>query len=263
MNLDWNQITEAMGDVSQKLLCHVVVDSIASTNDWAAWSCGQSKLPAVCLAEKQNAGRGRRGREWISPPGENIYLSLVWPFFTGGSAQLDGLSLVAGVAIAKVMALCGIQAKVKWPNDVLVNGAKIAGVLIETRIRRSGEAVAVIGVGINYALSDSSRLHIGQASSDMASHLDDQLLPDRNRVAGMIIKELIQACEAFAQHGFSAFAEEWKQFDMCSGNIVQVRDATGEWTGKAIGLDRQCALRVMRDNVECMVVAADVSVRIK
>jgi BirA family transcriptional regulator, biotin operon repressor / biotin---[acetyl-CoA-carboxylase] ligase len=263
MNLNWNQVADAMGEASQKLLCHVVVDDIASTNDWAAWSCGKDQLPAVCLAEKQSAGRGRRGREWISPPGENIYLSLVWPFFTGMNAQLDGLSLVAGVAIAKAMAFCGIQAKVKWPNDVLVNGAKVAGILIETKIKRSGEVVAVIGVGINYALSDSSRLRIGQACSDMASHLDDQLLPDRNRVAGMVIKELIQACEVFAQHGFSAFAEQWKQFDICSGNIVQIHDATGEWTGKAIGLDSQCALRVMRDNVECMVVAADVSVRIK
>jgi len=261
--LDWNQISNALGESRSKIRCHVVIDCITSTNDWSAWSCGNEQLPAICLAEQQTSGRGRSGREWISPPAENICLSLVWPFSVCVNSRLDGLSLVIGVAIARVMAVYGIQAKIKWPNDVLVNGDKIAGILIETKIKPSGDAIAIIGVGINYALSELSRLHIGQACCDMASHFKSRISPDRNQVAGMVIKELIHVCEEFTQYGFSAFIKDWNHYDVCSGRDVQVHDASGVWIGKVIGLNDRCGLRVLRNNSEHVVYAADVSIRIK
>jgi BirA family biotin operon repressor/biotin-[acetyl-CoA-carboxylase] ligase len=262
MNLDWRHIANELGDAATLLRCHVVTDAISSTNDWTAWSCGDDQLPAVCLAEKQVAGRGRKSRSWVSPASENIYFSLVWPYALEAVGNLNGLSLVAGIVIARVLSMYGMNAKVKWPNDVLVNGGKFAGVLIETKIK-DGMAVVIIGVGINYALSEKSRSLISQVCSDFMSCCSIRPLPDRNQVAGRVIRSLMQACEIFAHSGFAAFVDEWEKFDMCFGQEITVQDASGVWTGKVIGLNDQCALRVLRENRESVVYAADVSIRVK
>jgi BirA family transcriptional regulator, biotin operon repressor / biotin---[acetyl-CoA-carboxylase] ligase len=264
MNLDWNQIAEVLGQESLKLRSHVVVDTISSTNDWSAWSCGNDLVPAVCIAEQQTSGRGRNNRKWVSLPGENIYLTLVWPFTIAGDETLNGLSLVVGIAISRVLMSYKINdVKLKWPNDVLVKGEKIAGILIETKINQIAGLRAVIGIGLNYSLSEMSRLEIGRACTDLLSALGDDRLPDRNHLTGEILKELIHTCEAFQQHGFSAFANEWKQYDACCNKEVNVHDASGEWTGWVNGLNHDCGLRVLRDGNECVVYSADVSIRIK
>lgn len=243
--------------------CHVVLDRVTSTNDWSVWSCGSNQLPAICLAEQQTAGRGRGGRKWVSPPAENIYLSLVWSFAQNANFRLDGLSLVVGVAMARALAVCGIRAKIKWPNDVQVNGEKIAGILVETKVKQSSGVVAIIGVGINYTLSAQSKSYIDQACTDVASHCSNTKLPDRNQVAGIVIRELIHVCEEFARSGFSAFIEEWNYYDACLGRDVDVHDASGVWVGKVIGLNDQCGLRIMSNDFEKVVYAADVNIRIK
>jgi BirA family transcriptional regulator, biotin operon repressor / biotin---[acetyl-CoA-carboxylase] ligase len=264
MRLDWNLIADALGESKHKLLCHKVVDTISSTNDWSVWSCGKDMVPAVCLAEEQISGRGRNDRKWMSPADENIYLSLVWPFAIATKNNLNGLGLVVGVVIARVLMSFGLfNVKVKWPNDVLVKGKKIAGVLIETKVNQSAEVIAVIGIGVNYALSNLSRLAIGQPCTDVSSSCEEGRLPDRNQLAGVILKELIRSCEIFQKHGFPAFLAEWDQYDACRGHEVNIHDASGVWQGKVIGINNQCGLMVLRDNTECVVYAADVSIRIK
>jgi BirA family transcriptional regulator, biotin operon repressor / biotin---[acetyl-CoA-carboxylase] ligase len=264
MRLDWDLIADALGESKHKLLCHIVVDKITSTNDWSLWSRGKNLVPAVCLAEEQVSGRGRNDRKWVSSVAENVYLSLVWPFTRFAENGLNGLSLIVGLVIARVLISFGVcDVKVKWPNDVLVKDKKIAGVLIETKVNRGAEIIAVIGIGVNYALSDLSRLEIGQPCTDVSSSCEGSSLPDRNQLAGVLIKELIQSCEVFQQYGFSAFIDEWNQYDACRGQEVSIHDATGVWVGKVIGLSNQCGLRILRDNAECVVYAADVSIRIK
>lgn len=264
MKLDWGLIDAELGEVKHKLACHVVVDTITSTNDWSAWSCGNTRLPAICLAEQQTSGRGRNNRKWVSPAGENIYLSLVWPFAANSERSLEGLSLAMGVALARVFGSFGVSdVKLKWPNDVLVTGRKIAGILIETRFNQDAGFRAIVGIGINYSLSDVSRREIAQPCTDTITAVGRERAPDRNVMAGTVIKELIRSCEAFQQDGFAAFINEWNQYDACRGQEVEIHDATGVWTGKVIGLNQQCGLRVLHDNKECVVYSADVSIRIR
>lgn len=264
IRLDWNLIAAALGESKHKLLCHKVVDTISSTNDWSIWSCGKDMVPAVCLAEQQVSGRGRNDRKWMSPGAENIYLSLVWPFAIAAEKNLNGLSLVVGVVTARVLMSFGVcNVKVKWPNDVLVKDKKIAGVLIETKVNQSDEMIAVIGIGVNYALSSLTWLAIDQPCTDVSSSCEEGRLPDRNQLAGVMIKELIRSCEIFQQSGFSSFAAEWDQYDACRDQEVSIHDSSGVWPGKVIGINNQCGLRVLRDNTECVVYAADVSIRMK
>jgi BirA family biotin operon repressor/biotin-[acetyl-CoA-carboxylase] ligase len=215
------------------------------------------------LAEQQTAGRGRRGRIWASESTENIYLSLVWPFLSGAETNLNGLGLGIGVAIARVLSLCGVKASLKWPNDVLVNGNKIAGILIESRFRKNGEFLTIIGVGFNYFLSESLRNHIGQACTDLTSCCDADTMPDRNQLAGLLIKNFIEICEDFSEKGVSSFIDEWYEYDICLGSEIVVQDVSGVWTGKALGLNKDCALRVLRDGEVKEIYAADVSVRVE
>ena len=101
----------------------------------------------VCTAEQQTAGRGRRGRQWVSPFASNLYLSLVWEF-SQGAAALEGLSLAVGVAVARALAACDVPAvQLKWPNDVLHDGAKLGGILLEMTGDAAGACQVVVGVG--------------------------------------------------------------------------------------------------------------------
>jgi BirA family biotin operon repressor/biotin-[acetyl-CoA-carboxylase] ligase len=213
------------------------------------------------VADHQISGRGRNGRIWQSPVNENIYLSLVWSFSREIDSGLHGLSLAIGVVLARVLSTYEIKAKVKWPNDVLAANRKIAGILIETRCQPVGDTIAIIGIGLNYKLSDETRAILDQSVSDVVSNCKENLLPDRNHLTGVLIKELVKACENFETHGFSAFIDDWNRFDVCNGHEIEVRAAQSTWTGKAIGLNSQCGLRVMCADGERVVYAGDVSIR--
>ena len=262
MKLDWNQIALAAGSAANKLRSYYVFDEINSTNNWDEWSGNEKLLPAVCLAEQQINGRGRNGKLWVSRPGENIYLTLVWPFGRGKESGLTGLSLAIGIAIAKLLNGYGIKAKIKWPNDILVEQAKLAGILIETKIKRRGEIIAMLGVGVNYALDEASHGHISCAATDFLSHCKTQTAPDRDRLIGGLIRELVQACELYEQQGYSAFAAYWDEYDICAGKIVSVQDETGVWQAEVVGLASDCGLRLIRDDIETVVYAADVSIKV-
>jgi BirA family transcriptional regulator, biotin operon repressor / biotin---[acetyl-CoA-carboxylase] ligase len=262
MKLHWRQIVLGIGEAATKLRAHYIHEKISSTNDWHSWSGQASELPAVCLAEQQHHGRGRDGKLWVSPPGENIYLTLGWSFKNATEPGLVGLSLAIGVAIARILNEYGLDAKVKWPNDIMVNDTKLAGILIETKIKSSGEIIAMIGVGLNYLLSDESHRHISQDATDFVSCSNDQDIPDRNYLAGKLIQVLMQACDAFDQFGFKAFRADWDRYDICRGRMVQIKDAAGVWSAYAVGINEQCGLKLLHDNVERVIYAADVSVRV-
>ena len=262
MKLDWNQIVQCIGETATKLRAHYVYDKINSTNDWQTWSGNASALPAICLAEQQLNGRGRNGKSWISLPHENIYLTLVWSFEGRAETGLTGLSLAVGLSVARLLTDLDINAKVKWPNDVLIGKDKMAGILIETKIKQTGEVIAIIGVGMNYVLSDVSREKIGRGVVDFVSACKNQPVPSRNQLIGNLIRRLIQTCETFDQEGFSAFISAWETYDVCSGKLVNVKDATGEWAAYALGINDQCGLKLLRNNVEHVIYAADVSISI-
>src|SRR6185312_6038226 len=138
-----------------------IVAETGSTNADLLVRIGGLDGPLLLIAERQTAGRGRAGRTWHASPEASLTFSLAWKF-SRQTRDLAGLPLAVGVALAEALAAFGWDAALKWPNDVLLDGRKLAGILIETANRRDGEgAWAVIGIGINLAMPEDLAARIG------------------------------------------------------------------------------------------------------
>jgi BirA family biotin operon repressor/biotin-[acetyl-CoA-carboxylase] ligase len=213
------------------------------------------------MAETQSAGRGRRGRTWLSPPGMNLYLSVLKRFDTG-FASLSGLSLAVGVMLIRALDDLGIRtAGLKWPNDVLAGNAKLAGILVELSGEYSGPCAAIIGVGLNIRLPDSLHERAGQPITDLAS-LSGGQPPGRNRVATTLVTALADGLRAFERHGFAAFAKEYAASDLLHGQPLRVIDPRGEYNATGEGVDDRGARRVRRGDGQVVAVdSAEISVR--
>jgi BirA family biotin operon repressor/biotin-[acetyl-CoA-carboxylase] ligase len=198
--------------------------------------------PVLLAADEQSAGRGRRGRRWHSPPGCGVLFSLGLPM-QRAARDLGGLSIVAGVAVVRALrALGAADAALKWPNDLLWRGAKLGGILVETRAQGTGSAV-VIGVGVNHrgAQGLGARLRRGVAA------LEDLLrpLPERNAVIGALARELLVALRAFDAGGFGIFRDDWEALHAHAGQRLRVRLADGRrLAGIAAGLADDGALQL-------------------
>jgi BirA family biotin operon repressor/biotin-[acetyl-CoA-carboxylase] ligase len=216
---------------------------------------------AFVMAETQSAGRGRRGRTWLSPPGMNLYLSVL-KRFDSGFASLSGLSLAVGVMLIRALDELGIRtAGLKWPNDVMAGNAKLAGILVELSGEYSGPCAAIIGVGLNIRLPDSLHERAGQPITDLAS-LSGGQPPGRNRVAAAVVASLSEGLHSFERQGFAAFAKEYAASDLLQGQPLRVIDPRGEYNAVGEGVDDRGALRVRRDTGEVVMVdSAEISVR--
>ena len=245
-------LRKRLGDIG----VHWQIDSTNSALLRAA-AAGAPDL-SVCTAEAQSAGRGRRGRDWVSPLGGNVYLSLL-KRFAAGMGTLSGLSLVAGVALLQALGDCGVsKAGLKWPNDVLADGRKLAGILVELGGEFLGPCYAVIGIGINLRLPRT--LKVGQPSTDLAS-LCGTALPARNLLIARLLNRLVAALERFEQAGFAPFRAEFAEHDLLAGRNVRVQTANGVREGIADGVDERGALRVRHHGVAAVYDSAEVSVR--
>lgn len=214
----------------------------------------------VCLAELQTAGRGRRGRAWYSPLGGNLYFSLRRGFDAGMGA-LSGLSLVAGVAVIEALGDCGVAGiGLKWPNDVLADGRKLAGILVELGGEFLGPCQAVIGVGINLRLPARARARIDQPAIDLAG-VGDGKVPSRNRLAARLIVRLAGALDRFETHGFGAFADAYARCDLLRERRVRVLAAGAVREGVATGVDPRGALLVRHGRTLARYDSAEISVR--
>jgi BirA family biotin operon repressor/biotin-[acetyl-CoA-carboxylase] ligase len=241
-----------IGDVD----LHWQIDSTSSALLRAA-ATGARDL-SVCVAETQSAGRGRRGRGWVSPLGGNVYFSLLRRFAAGMGA-LSGLSLVAGIALVDALADCGVEGVgLKWPNDVLADGRKLAGILVELGGEFLGPCHAVIGIGINVRLP--RRAKTGQPSTDLAS-LCAQGAPSRNVLIARLLTRLVAALDRFEREGFGAFRAEFARHDLLAGHAVRVQTSDGAHEGMAEGVDARGALRVRHAGVAAVYDSAEVSVR--
>ncbi|HEX7370104.1 MAG TPA: biotin--[acetyl-CoA-carboxylase] ligase [Rhodanobacteraceae bacterium] len=212
------------------------------------------------FADWQDAGRGRRGRQWVSPPATNLQFSCL-KRFAGGYAALAGLSLAVGVAVAGALDDCGVRGvELKWPNDLVHGDAKLGGILIELGGEFMGPCHAVIGVGINLRLPDAMRRALDRAVVDVAG-LRGGESPSRNALATAVIARLIEALDTFEASGFSAFADTWAARDALAGRAIRVDGAQGVFDGIAEGVDARGALRVRcADGVRCLD-SAEVTVR--
>jgi BirA family transcriptional regulator, biotin operon repressor / biotin---[acetyl-CoA-carboxylase] ligase len=219
----------------------------------------------VMLAEYQTAGRGRRGRAWLAPPGGAICLSLSWTF-RDVPADLGALGLVIGVCELRALRELGVSgAKLKWPNDVLVDERKMGGILIELRAESGGPACVVIGIGLNVALGAPLLAKIaetGIAATDLVTA--GLAEPSRNAVAGALVDSCVRGLLEFERDGLRPFVENWRDADALQGKMVDVRGAVGEVTrGLARGVDLHGALLVeTADEGLKKFVSGDVSVRV-
>lgn len=234
--LDAAKIQLELSSGAQHLLTKLDIRQlVSSTNDIAMAHAAQGVGSGyVCLAEQQTAGRGRRGRNWVSPFGSNLYLSIVWEFFQG-AAQLEGLSLATGVAVARALKGLGVPSVgLKWPNDLLVDGAKLSGILLEMTGDPAGRCQVVLGVGVNHRLPSMAAQEIDQSWARV-----EDFRPGiaRNALAAAVTSELLIMLERFSSAGFAAFQQEWMALDVYAGKPVVIKTGTTDIPGVARGVD--------------------------
>jgi BirA family biotin operon repressor/biotin-[acetyl-CoA-carboxylase] ligase len=221
-----------------------IVDSVGSTNT-LLMQRAQAGAPGatVIAAEWQSGGRGRHGRAWHAGIGGALTFSLLWRF-TQGASSLAGLSLAIGVALARACAKLGIAgASLKWPNDVVWRGKKLAGILIEMQGDALGPSLAVIGIGVNVRLSAPIRARIDQDVTDLESASGRTL--DRNELLALLLEELWSVLETFARDGFASLRGEWQQRHAYQGRAVSVvLSDTRRESGVARGVAEDGALLV-------------------
>ncbi|MFY0678694.1 MAG: bifunctional biotin--[acetyl-CoA-carboxylase] ligase/biotin operon repressor BirA [Neptuniibacter sp.] len=231
-----------------------------STNGLAMQACQQGNCHgALYLAEQQTAGRGRRGREWVSPFARNLYFSLVWRFEQGIGA-LEGLSLVVGLSLVKAIENLGIQGvKVKWPNDLLFDEKKLAGILVEVNGEASGQCQVVIGVGLNVDMSDQGADKIDQPWVDLKSIADAPA--ERNKILAEVLNELVSGLERFEDQGFAPMVAEWQSYNAHQEQEVALQVGKGTVTGVCKGVDPSGALLLETENGREIFFGGEVSLR--
>jgi BirA family biotin operon repressor/biotin-[acetyl-CoA-carboxylase] ligase len=216
-------------------------DSVDSTNAEAMrLIASRSPLPLVVLAERQTAGRGRRGRKWVSPFGENIYYSLALRI-EGGMRQLEGLSLLVGLAVLKALRESGVKAAgLKWPNDVLVGRRKIAGVLLELLGDPADVCHVVVGVGINVNMRATDEVDQEWTSV----HLETGVPSDRNELAARLSTNIAAYLAVHQVQGFGAYMEEWEESHLWQGRAVTLLAGAEAIEGVVLGIDARGALQL-------------------
>ena len=214
------------------------------------------------LAEYQTAGRGRRGRSWVAPPGGSICLSLSW-MFREVPRDLGALGLVVGVCALRALSRVGVErVRLKWPNDLLVDDRKLGGILIELRAESGGPACVVIGIGLNVALGATLLEKIatmGLAPIDLASA--GLKGASRNAVAAELISAFVQGLLDFERGGLKPFVQKWMDADGLRGRPVTVMGTEGATKGIARGIDLDGALLVETPQGLQRFITGDVSVR--
>jgi BirA family biotin operon repressor/biotin-[acetyl-CoA-carboxylase] ligase len=263
--LDAQQIRSVLSqEHDRRLRSFELPFSVDSTNTRLL---GQPAPPAgyadVCMSELQHSGRGRRGRRWIASFGDSIALSLAWSFGDAARAS-PALSLATGVAISRALAKAGAPGiGLKWPNDVWFDDRKLGGVLIELRADAGGPAHVVVGVGLNVSLSTAMQGALeasGVRVSALAEASSDKI--SRNRVAGLLLEELLSMLGQFERDGFAPFRDAWQALDVLRGRAARVLLGDAAMSGTARGVDADGALLLESGGRLHRFVSGEVSLRL-
>jgi BirA family biotin operon repressor/biotin-[acetyl-CoA-carboxylase] ligase len=246
---------------------HVAVETVAETGSTNADLLARIDTlagPVLRVAENQTAGRGRAGRSWLSEPGAALMFSLAWRF-KGPLHRMSGLPMAVGVALAETIASLGVPVQIKWPNDLLRDGKKLAGILVETQTARgdidagNGAIWAVIGVGINLVMPDELEAKIGRevAAAPWLAKMD------RNQLAAALLSRLAAVLAEFDDTGFAPFAERWNALHAWRGQDVVILDQGKVLQqGRAAGVDAIGRLMLDTDGGRVEVLSGDVSLRL-
>ena len=235
-----------------------VLPVIDSTNQYLLDRIGELRSGDACVAEYQQAGRGRRGRKWFSPFGANLYLSMYWRLEQGPAAAI-GLSLVIGIIMAEVLHELGAEnVRVKWPNDLYLGDRKLAGILVELTGKTGDAAQIVIGAGINLAMRHAESDMINQSWVNLQ---EAGVVIDRNTLAVRLINELRAALQSFEQEGLSPWLSRWKKLDNFIDRPVKLIIGEREIFGISRGIDAQGALLLEQDGVIKPWMGGEISLR--
>lgn len=241
--LDAAQIRAKMAETTRAWIGDLEIhDTIPSTNSYLLEKAvGELKTGHVCLAERQSEGRGRRGRQWVSPFGCNIYLSLFWEYSLAPAA-LSGISLAAGLAVIRALRQLGVEdVGLKWPNDVLWQHQKLAGLLLEVSGEQSGPSRVVLGLGMNLRLSETDAGVIEQPWTSL-DQLPGGAGLSRNQVVAALLDNLVTVLSRFEEQGLTAMIPEWRQYDLYDGKKVLLQMGVRQIEGIHRGVEASGAL---------------------
>ena len=235
-----------------------VLPVIDSTNQYLMDRIGQLEPGDACVAEYQQAGRGRRGRKWFSPFGANLYLSMFWRLEQGPAAAI-GLSLVIGIVMAEVLRDLGAdKVRVKWPNDLYLLDRKLAGILVELTGKTGDAAQIVIGAGINMSMRRVEENVVNQGWINLQ---EAGITIDRNTLAARLIRELRAALVLFEHEGLAPYLSRWRVLDNFIDRPVKLIIGDKEIFGVSRGIDAQGALLLEQNGVIKPWMGGEISLR--
>ncbi len=242
-----------------------VLFSIDSTNDYLyAAQAIRAGHPRIVFAEIQRAGRGRRGRSWLAPFGSGLTFSVGWTY-PELPVDLSALSLAMGVQVAGALREAGAtETMLKWPNDVVWRHRKLGGLLIQLKLEAGGAASIVVGLGLNVVLPADARERLATSGAAPVADLCEAFGGDplgRNALAGRLVRAICDGLAQFGREGFVPFAARFAELDSLAGAQVRVSQAAGSVEGRALGADRDGALRVEVDGRIERFIAGDVTLR--
>lgn len=256
--LDAAQINRSQDMARPQILVHEITDSTNNQLQQRLKAGTITESGSSIVAEAQTAGRGRRGRNWYSPFGCNLYFSMYWRLAHGMQAAM-GLSLVVGLAITRTLKQhYAVNAKLKWPNDVYINEQKVAGILVELSGQVDADCEAIIGIGLNIHMPSSASSNIDQPFTTLAQHSVEPI--NRNQLIVNLQTELIQILTEFSQSGFANFVNEFNTVNQYQDQPIKVIAAT-EKLGICRGVDQQGGLLLETSETIESIYGGEVSVR--
>ena len=258
--LDLDVVRRHLGEATRRVDIDIV-ETIISTNSELAQRAAAGAPSGTCIAaEIQTSGRGRRGRNWKSGLATSLTFSVLWRF-ERGAAQLGGLPLVVGLAIVRALHSTGVSATcVKWPNDIVLDGKKLGGVLIETQGDMLGPTAVVIGIGLNVRLREALSASIDQAVTDVQSQLASTI--SRSVLLATVLQELVLILEQFSSTGFASFRHEWIACHALHDRVIRVmREQDDAFDAVVRDVAPDGSLIVDRGGQRMVLSSAEISVR--
>jgi BirA family biotin operon repressor/biotin-[acetyl-CoA-carboxylase] ligase len=264
--LDRQQIFSAYSSDLARNRCgmpNVLWVSDSTSDHLLQQSAPDSGRAQVCLAEYQSAGRGRRGRQWFAPVGSGICLSVAWTF-AASPANLSCLGLATGVGVLRALHKAGVpSAQLKWPNDIVVNGGKLAGILIDVRGEAGGPLQVVAGVGVNYRVNMRTEQAITESGGIKPASLlaSGAAVAGRNATAALLAEEISAVMSSYVANGFTSYAEEWNASDCLAGRVIEAQSDGEVLTGTAQGIAEDGRLKLQVDGKLHHLVTGDITIR--
>ncbi|MCF6766311.1 biotin--[acetyl-CoA-carboxylase] ligase [Thiotrichales bacterium 19S3-7] len=242
-----------------------IYECLDSTNDYlSALKTTATDLPIICIAEKQTKGKGRFGKPWYAPFGDNIYLSIaVAPEID--ITQLSGLALAVGIGIIQaVETICQLpkQLKLKWPNDIFYENKKLGGILIEAQAEANGQCRLVIGIGININMQCDSQANKSITQPWSSIYQASQIYQDRNPLIISMIQHTLKVIETYQLNGLTPFLPQWHKRDLLFNQTVDIVSGKHSYHGIAKGINEHGHLKLeLNDNNTKIFASGEASIK--